>query len=188
MALRLIRPKTYVEKNLSAELREIERSARNSRVSELNKYEKALIYKYSDDGFDQVNTELRKKKGKNETQFGLLLAQALEKLPNYEGLVYRGVFLTESELQKCKKASENNMEIIEYPFISTSKMRSIAMQFSGNVMFRIVSKTGKEIEEISKYGIDSQNEFEILFLPNTRFNILAVTKENDYTLVTMEEI
>ena len=76
MALRLIRPKTYVEKNLSAELREIERSARNSRVSELNKYEKALIYKYSDDGFDQVNTELRKKKGKNETQFGLLLAQA----------------------------------------------------------------------------------------------------------------
>lgn len=62
------------------------------------------------------------------------------------------------------------------------------MQFSGNVMFRIVSKTGKEIEEISKYGIDSQNEFEILFLPNTRFNILAVTKENDYTLVTMEEI
>ena len=106
MALRLIRPKTYVEKNLSAELREIERSARNSRVSELNKYEKALIYKYSDDGFDQVNTELRKKKGKNETQFGLLLAQALEKLPNYEGLVYRGVFLTESELQKYKKALE----------------------------------------------------------------------------------
>jgi hypothetical protein len=49
------------------------------------------------------------------------------------------------------------------------------MQYNGNVLFRILSKTGKEIELISKFGSGSQNEREVLFAPNSDFNVLDVT-------------
>jgi len=46
----------------------------------------------------------------------------------------------------------------------------------------------KEIENVSKFGINSgQNEKEVLFLANTKFNILEIICENEITIITMEE-
>jgi hypothetical protein len=47
----------------------------------------------------------------------------------------------------------------------------------------------KEIELFTKYGFGSgQNEKEVLFRPNRRFNILEVTKSKSVTLILMEEV
>ncbi len=63
------------------------------------------------------------------------------------------------------------------------------MQFNHNVLFRIQSKKGKDIQKIAKFGIDSgQNEKEILFKANSKFYVLEVRKENSKTLITLEEV
>ncbi len=109
-------------------------------------------------------------------------------MDDFEGLVYRSANLDKDELEIYLNAYKNNSPITEFSFISTSKSRLIAMQYNGNVLFRILSKTGKEIELISKFGSGSQNEREVLFAPNSDFNVLDVTNESSYTLITMEEV
>ena len=62
------------------------------------------------------------------------------------------------------------------------------MSFKGNVLFRMFSRTGKDIKKITKFGInDSPNEKEVFFSSNKTFRILDITKESTYTLITMEE-
>jgi hypothetical protein len=52
-----------------------------------------------------------------------------------------------------------------------------------------LSRTGKDVEKLSKFGKGSLfNEKEVLFRPNRNFKVLEVTKESDYALITMEEI
>lgn len=79
--------------------------------------------------------------------------------------------------------------IIEYAFVSATKSRMVAMQYKGpsrhspNCLFRIYSKTGKEIEKVAKFG-----EQEVLTAPGKNFVVLGIDKELDYSLITMEEI
>ena len=110
-------------------------------------------------------------------------------IPNYEGLVYRGVNLTEHALSKYMNACKQSHPVTENSFISTSKSRLIAMEYRGNVFFRIYSKPGKEIEKIAKFGVsNSPNVEEVLFRSKRKFMILEIIKQVDYTLITMEEI
>lgn len=178
----------YAKKYLESEITEIRRSGRNSEIPELTIYEKAVIFKYSNDGYQDLNEKLRIHKGENTTEFGKILVEALSKLKHFEGVVYRGVNLLKYELEKYTEAFANNVDVSEPTFISTSKSRLVAMSYRGNTLFRIYSRRGKEIEKIAKFGSSSQNEKEVLFAPNSRFNILDVTTESNYTLITMEEI
>ncbi|MFD2783999.1 hypothetical protein [Hymenobacter rubripertinctus] len=67
-----------------------------------------------------------------------------------------------------------------------------------NCLFVIQSKSGRLIEAVAKYGIHGlapgQNEYEVLFSPQTRFDVLAVedvlspNKERDYTRITLDEL
>ena len=179
----------YSKRYLTDEIKEIERSERNNETSILTVYEKAVVYKYSNDGFDSLNEDLRKTNGKNNSEFGKLLNSTLSKLNNYIGLVYRGANLTKSEIYKYIDANKVDKIFIEPTFISTSKSRLIAMEYRGNTLFRISSRTGKDIEKIAKFGIHNpQNEQEVLFKPNSCFKVLEIRNESSYTLVTMEEI
>lgn len=180
---------TYAKTNLTTEVMVIENTYRKNEYPQLTTYDKAVIYKYSDNGFKDVNEELRKSKGKTFSEFARHLHNALKKLPDYDGLVYRKVHLTGEELTKYKNSLKNNKQFKEFPFTSTTKSRLIAMAFEGttayipNCLFRIQTKTGKEIEKIAKF-----EEKEVLIQPNTTFRVLEVRKETDYTLITMEEI
>jgi NAD:arginine ADP-ribosyltransferase len=180
---------TYVKSNLLAENKEIENTSRKREYPQLTTYEKTIIYKYSNDGFKDINEELRKSRGKYFSEFAKYLKNALNKLPNFDGLVYRKVYLTKNELTKYKNALRNNRSITEYPFTSTTKSRLIAMNFKGtttykpNCLFRMQIKTGKEIDKIAKF-----DEKEVLVLPNTTFKVLEISKESNYTLITIEEI
>jgi hypothetical protein len=180
---------TYAKTNLAAEILIIDGTDRKNEYPQLTAYEKAVIYKYSDDGFKDINEELRKSKGKNFSDFARHLNIALKQLPGYDGLVYRKVHLTKQELTRYRNALKNNNPLKEFPFTSTTKSRLIAMNFAGtttytpNCLFRIQTKTGKEIDKIAKF-----DEKEVLLLPNTIYSVLEVRKEIDYTLITMEEI
>lgn len=180
---------TFAKINLTTEILAIESTNRKNEFLQLTKYEKAVIYKYSDDGFKDINEELRKSKGKTFSDFAKHLMNALQRLPAYDGLVYRKVYLAKKEFTKYRNALKNNKPIKEYPFTSTTKSRLIAMNFTDtttykpNCLFRIQTKTGKEIDKIAKF-----DEKEVLILPNTTFRVLEIRKEIDYTLITMEEI
>ena len=179
----------YVVEKLSRELKEV--TQRNIREEEklLSFEEQTLIYKYTEDGYDGLNTRLRANTGVNDSEFGKYLDRTLSKLHNYEGIVHRAVNLTNAELQKYKDAKENSGILVEYSFISTSKSKFIAYQFGKSCRFRIFSKHGKDIEDFAKYGsAHPQNEKEVLFRPNTRFRVLDITIEKDYTLITLEEV
>lgn len=177
----------YAKKYLSLEIKDIERSPIND-YGELSIYEKALIYKYSNDGYDDLNEQLRISKG-GTSDYSKLLNTSLNKLPNFEGLVHRCVDLTPVELQVYIDAEKQNKIVIEYPFISTSKSEFTAYAFGRNVKFTIYSKTGKEIEKFAKFGLHNPpNEKEVLFKSGRSFNVLEVTKDRGYTLIIMEEV
>jgi len=179
----------YSNENLTPEMLEIKNSNRNNHFPDLTLHEKAIIYKYTNDGFEQINELLRNSNGKKINNFGHFLNITLNKLPNFDGLVYRAAHLSKLELERYFAACESNSTIKEYSFVSTSKSRLIAMAYRGNVVFRVSSRTGKDVENLSKFGKDSLfNEKEVLFRPNRNFKVLEVTKESDYTLITMEEI
>ncbi len=185
----MIELEEYSKNNLKFEISEIQITIRNSELTQLTVYEKAIIYKYSSDGFEVINELLRKSKGRKCDEFGTYLKLSLSKLPNFEGLVYRGAHLSKVELNRYIDSFKHNSLVTEYSFISTSKSRLIAMSFKGNVLFRMFSRTGKDIERITKFGIFGYpNEKEVLFSPNRKFRILDITNELTYSMITMEEI
>ena len=66
-------------------------------------------------------------------------------------------------------------------------------KFIRNTVFKNLTfngKTGKDIEKIAKFGEGSSyNEYEILFQPNRRFEILEIDRSNrNLLIITMEEI
>lgn len=140
----------------------------------LTEYEKAVIYKYSENGYEEVNEKLRLNQGQSLPDFAQFLDDSLAKLPNYEGVVYRGEDLSKTQAEIYIKAYENVEIITKTQFFSTSLRKEIAYMF-GKTSVKIYSKTGKMIEHIANFGInDSQNEREVLFRCNTDFEVVEI--------------
>ncbi len=156
----------------------------------LDTYEIAVIYAYSEDRYEALNERLRKNLGQLDTDFGQELIRILEKLPNFEGVVYRGTSFNKQVLNDYLNAFDNDKILTEFALTSASKFESEAKKFMRSskdayqVLFKIISKEGKDITPYSKY----QNEREILFKPNTQFEILSVDNSNDYVTITLNEI
>lgn len=180
----MTRSEKYVTQFLLPELGEINSSKIKNEAKILDIYEKTIIYKYTNDGYEDLNRKLRLSNGNNDTDFGKLLDKAILKLPDYIGLVYRGVYLNDVQIERYRLALKNNLTISEPTFVSTSKSVIIAKGF-GNALFRIVSKSGKLIENISNFGIHKPpNEQEVIFRPNRKFKVLEI----DNNIITLEEI
>lgn len=157
----------------------------------LSLHEKILLYKYTEDAYEYLNVNLRDGIGNSMIlEYERHLNTVLSKLPDYAQVVYRGIYLNETQIQRYTDAFQNNQDIQEDSFISTSKSRTTATELTGgNTLFRIISHHGKNIEQFSYHGSNSaDNEEEILFASKTQFRILAVTNEDDLTLITMEEL
>jgi hypothetical protein len=176
----------YAKKYLSREIQLIESSEeRVNALPELTVYEKAIIFKYSEDGYEDLNEKLRLSEGKDISAFGILLDECLSKLSNYQGIVFRGVGFPKYKIDEYLIKLSNSEYVTEKAFLSTSLKASEAYKY-GTTTLRIFSKTGKAIESISKY----QNEKEILFRYNTKFEIIAVDfdKENNKYFISLEEL
>lgn len=177
--------KDYVNKYLYRELKVIQTSHRATENIELNLFEKAIIYKYSEDGFEELNSLLRG--GNKINEFGTYLTDALDKLPNYNLLCYRATKI--SNLDKYYDALRKGTTITEKSFLSCTKSRLIAFLYSQSPLFIILSKHGKDIEKIAKFGINSgQNEKEILFKPNSKFRVLDIQEDESRFTITLEEV
>jgi len=175
----------FVRQRLPDIVRKIERDNIGAAVTELNVYEKALIYYYSIEGYEQLNEDLRDGKS---NEYEAYLNEALDKLPNYERTIFRGADLTETQIDEYKKAFSEGEFIIKYAFTSASKSYYIAQQFSkGSVVFEIKSQTGKAIGQLSFYQ-ESQNESEILFKSKSVFRVLGVDDSQHFTTIFLEEI
>lgn len=178
----------FVEQKLFTTLQEVRNQGLTDEV--LSIYEITLIYHYTESGYENTNEVLIQNKGVITTPYAQFLADTLQKLPDYQDVVFRGTTLIPSQKQRYMVANQQNILVTEPLFLSTSRSEIIANLFSkGNTLFTIFSKTGKQIEKFSKFGLSSgQNEKEVLFLPNTKFEVLDVTQSSLNTLIVLEEI
>jgi hypothetical protein len=182
----------YVQQHCPEALRAGQRGRRAAALPMLTPAEKALIYHYTEDGFEQLNAGLHGNGGKNTSLFGVGLVAALTQLPAYEGEALSGVKLSLADLQHYHDCAKNGVPVRWPAFLSASQKNSIAMfnlrTYKKNCLFVIQSRTGRLIEEVAKFGVDGQNEYEVLFMPNTRFEVLAVVAETDYTRIVLDEL
>ncbi|OBG30628.1 ADP-ribosyltransferase [Mycobacterium sp. E3198] len=95
------------------------------------------------------------------------LKSALNKLPPYEGPVVRGTNLPPEALAQYRPGEF----IIEKGFMSTTVNTAVARSptFAGNVEFRILSSTGRDISSFSTFPAEQ----EILFPAGTRFYVVS---------------
>ncbi|MGO9153601.1 ADP-ribosyltransferase [Mycobacterium sp.] len=123
---------------------------------------------YTGSGYEDLNRALRSDALDASHHARIdALNNALEKLPAYQGPVIRGTNLPPEVLDQYRPG-----EIItEDAFLSTTTNTAVARSptFAGNVEFRILSSTGRDISSLSMFP----GEQEILFPPGTRFYIVS---------------
>jgi hypothetical protein len=159
----------------------------NNNDGVLTMEEQFIVFKYTEMDTYDLNSELWHSKGQKITLFGKYLSQTLSKLPNYYEVgeyVYRWVNCSSTRLNHYITAYENKSQVIEYGFISTSKTTQAAYQYRKNTLFRIWGKQGKDISSYSKH----RDEQEVLFDCCTKFDVLEVTRKEDYTLITLKQL
>jgi len=126
-----------------------------------------LLYQYTDKCFDKINRELFKTTEKNPDI--LQLAEQLDAVlcdyPISESEVFRGANLPEAVAEKYQASEE-----ISFPAFSSSSMAfNVGCEFAkkGNTLFKIISKSGRVVENQSKHD----QEAEVLFRMNARFKV-----------------
>ncbi|RYU91051.1 ADP-ribosyltransferase [Emticicia agri] len=144
-----------------------------------------MIYKYTDDGFESLNEQLRESKGEKISDFGEHLKNVLEKIPSEpEGnLAFRGAYLTQKQLDYYINAFNNDENIEEYSFISASTSELVAWQF-GKVRFRIFCDNWKNISPLAKFI----NEKEVVLCYGKKFRVLDYDFQNGIHEFTMIEL
>ncbi len=151
----------------------------------------ATIYGYTNNQiYEDLNKLLRgtKEFSRNPkyleflNSYGNVLDDSLNKLPDFNGTVFRGTKLTSQQISRYTEAFKNKKTITELFFQSTSYDQKKA--FSGNVQFIINSKTGKKIDYLSAF----RNEKEVILKRNSNYRIVKIKKnENEYEIY-MDEI
>ncbi len=112
------------------------------------------------------------------TGFKRTLEDALEKMPDYEGKVWRGADLPKRVLDKIKIG-----EVFEDKgFVSASLVEGF--EFNGRHRFVITSKRGKRVNRFSQ----KQNEREVFFRDGTKFRVLNIEEKEGKVWISMEEI
>jgi hypothetical protein len=125
---------------------------------------------YTGSGHEDLNSALRSD-ALDASQHARVdaLNSALEKLPTYEGPVVRG-----SNLPPEVVAQYHPGEVVtENAFLSTTTNPAVAQSpaFGGNVEFRILSSTGRDVSYFSMFPAEQ----EILFPAGTKFYVLSKT-------------
>lgn len=183
----------FVESNFNNQLQEFLTKKLGQGITSLDDYQKTLIYDYTKNGHETLNDQLLSGKvDERHSYYCGFLNEALDDLFDLEGIVFRGVNLSENQIDRYRTAKENNDIIVEPAFTSTSTSNLVAEGYSkGKVIFEIISLHGKLIEDISYYGSTNpaSNEKEVLFKSETKFKVLNIeTKENGSTLIILKEV
>jgi hypothetical protein len=125
---------------------------------------------YTGLGHEDLNEALRSN-ALDASQYDRIEAinNALGKLPPYEGPAVRGTNLPSEVLAQYQPGEY----IIEKGFMSTTTNPLVAQSpaFGGNVEFRVLSSTGRDISAVSQFPAEQ----EVLFRSGTRFLIVSKT-------------
>lgn len=143
--------------------------------------QKTAIRDYTEKGFRRMNEQLREGTVTLFMQRKIdILEDALDKLADFRGEVYRGATIADrSVIEKYRAVGK---EVLEDAFTSATK--SPLKAFSGNVRFYLLSKHGKDISPWSAHP----DEEEVLFKPGTRFKILEFAESRTDIELFLEEI
>lgn len=130
------------------------------------------------EGFDERKANTKKMER--------LINEALDFLPNYEGTVYRGLWVTGhmgDPVAEIKAEFPEGSVYDSKEFISTSKIQG---RFDSRVNFVIASKTGKDIEE---FTLGKEEEREVLFKTGTKFKVVRhVIRSSQFITTFLEEV
>ncbi|ORB90173.1 ADP-ribosyltransferase [Mycobacterium persicum] len=137
-------------------------------IDSLNTDDLSALTDYTGNGFTDLNSALRSGV-LDSSQLARVnaLNRALEKLPAYDGAVVRGTNLSDEALAQY----EPGKFVEEKAFMSTSTDPGVARSsvFVGNVEFRVLSKTGRDVSAVSIVP----HEQEILFPARTIFYVVS---------------
>lgn len=134
----------------------------------LGPHDLGALADYTGPGYQDLNSALRSRLMDASQQARVqALKNALAKLPPYQGPVIRGTNLPPEVLARYRPGEV----ITEDAFLSTSMDLGVARSptFAGNVEFRILSKTGRDISSFSMFP----GEREVLFSAGTKFFIVS---------------
>lgn len=136
--------------------------AADSGQAELNATDRAALADYTGDGFSEINEGLRAgKMSKDVQERAARLSDALGKLPDHSGEVFRGTTLTSDQIASYVPGQFR----VEKAFTSTSSDRSQA--FDGNMFFIMYSRSGKDVQKFSQMP----GESEVLFDRGSTFYV-----------------
>ena len=145
--------------------------------------EKNAIIKYKSSSAYEMNDKIREGKvlSEEDKKFIADLNSALDKFPDYKGVVYRNIGLKNREefdavLNRYMHSYQENSVITEETFTSSSKSTDGYMvdRAKYKVHFLLNSKTGKDI---SNLGLEEESE--VLFKSPTKFDISAVRADGN---------
>jgi ADP-ribosyltransferase exoenzyme len=134
----------------------------NAPEPSLSEADLAAMKDYTGDGYAEINSQLRSGVVTPEIrQRAEALSAALAKLPDYDGAVFRGTFLTEEQIAPYEPGTIRE----ESAFTSTTRDEREA--FAGNTYFVITSKHGKDVSRYSRFP----DQAEVLFDKGSRFYV-----------------
>jgi outer membrane biosynthesis protein TonB len=144
------------------------------------------IYKSQDSITTDDDSFVYYKKDKNRLEEDTIadiraITSALNKLPDYDGIVYRGTPIRSLTPEQIEANYLPGSIITEKGFTSTSA--SSGAKFDGEVQYEIKSRTGKKIQDLSQY----KGENEVLFRPDTKFKVTGFEKIGNTYKIKMEE-
>lgn len=137
------------------------------------------IYGYTtNDGYSVINPALRGEKVLTPEieAFSNHVTDGLNRLPAYSNETYRGVNLPKDILEQ----NQIGNTVFDPAFMSTS----VDNPFKGNVNIKIDGYSGRTIDFLSHYPIET----EVLFPPATKFEVLGRTDNNGITNLIYKEI
>lgn len=159
--------------------------------------ELAALRAYSGFDYENVNKTLR-----GNTDYGFTMGDskeaiaqrkiedayvataALNKLPAFKGTVYRGTKFKEADLYKATRAYKVGQTVTEQAFTSSSQSSDNKYWSGANVRYVINSKSGRNIESVSKFP----DEKEVLFAPQTEFKIIKSSNEDGVLTFYLDEV
>lgn len=150
----------------------------------LSTAERLAIWVYTTDfsrWYLQINAELWG--GTPSTavsNFARILNNALQKLPQHVGAVYRGY---ESKRLSADFAKYPVGAVVEWPGF-TSSTTDEDMAYDGNMLFTILSRTGRILGSYS----DIPREQEVTFRTGTKFRVLRAEQIGSDVVIEMEEV
>lgn len=136
---------------------------------------------YTAGGHDKVNRHLREDYNAAILSENVIrLAEELDRLPTFAGLVFRWAF--SSEITDWAVGAE-----VEYrQFLSTTHGNPYTLDLFAfrPVLITIISKSGRNISHLSQYP----DEKEVLFVFGSKFVVRFIGKREEKTIVLLEEI